>query len=385
MQVIHTVVRGTKHFLKGTATPLASIFGSGFLVIVSVLGASVGPYAFWAMAGICFVAYFVGTVIRHNIIHAQPLLEGGGAKKSTELFEWLSDFALVLAYIISVMLYIRILTSYGLAYFEIDTERNQQVLTTGVILFILFIGTVKGLRSLENLETWALCTTFAIISVLIMMFAVHDLQLIANDEVVLPEVPDATAWHVITVLAGTLIVVQGFETPRYLGEEFDQATRVRASRNSQVIATVIYLGFVGLSLPLLHHLAGEEVKENGLMEIAGVVAVWLPAPLVLAALFSQFSAATADVIAGAGNLQEALRHRVKVRTIYWIICGSAIVLNWYANIIQVLAYASKAFAFYYFIQCLVAYTTASNARRKAFFTLMGALLLFITVFAVPIH
>lgn len=376
---------GVRKFFRGTATPLASIFGSGFLVIVSVLGGAVGPYAFWAMAGICFIAYFVGTVIRHNIIHAEPLIVGGKAKHSTVILEEISDFALVIAYIISVMLYIRILTSYGLAYFEIDTERNQQVLTTGIILFILFIGTIKGLKSLENLEVWALGTTFAIIAVLIAAFAFHDAQLLAGGEITLPDFPEQTAWHVLTVLAGTLIVVQGFETPRYLSESFDSDTRVRASRNSQYIATGIYLLFVGLSTPLLHHLAGEEVKENGLMEIAGIVAVWLPAPLVLAALFSQFSAATADVIAGAGNLQEALRHRLKIRTIYWIICLSAIALNWTANIIEVLVYASKAFAFYYFLQCLVAFTTAANGRRKAFFLVMGAMLLFITVFAVPVH
>ena len=350
-----------------------------------MLGSAVGPYAFFAMAGICFVAYFVGTVIRHNIIHAEPLIEDGSAKKSTIILEEISDFALVIAYIISVMLYIRILTTYGLEFFGADSERNQQVLTTGIILFILFIGTVRGLRSLENLEIWSLLSTFAIISVMIVMFFIHDVKLLLDGNVILPEIPDKTPWVVITVLAGTLIVVQGFETPRYLGESFGMDTRVRASRNSQFIATFIYLGFVGLATPLLHLLVGDEVQENGLMIIASAVAVWLTAPLVLAALFSQFSAATADVIAGSGNLQEALRHKIKVRTIYWIICLAAIALNWSANIIQVLAYASKAFAFYYFVQALVAYTTASNAKRKAFFVLMAAILLFITIFAVPVH
>ena len=37
----------TKKLFSATATPLASIFGSGFLVIVPILNGAVGPYAWW--------------------------------------------------------------------------------------------------------------------------------------------------------------------------------------------------------------------------------------------------------------------------------------------------------------------------------------------------
>ena len=58
---------GTKKIFSATATPLASIFGSGFLVIVPILNGAVGPYSLIAMAGICGLAYGVGCVIRYNI------------------------------------------------------------------------------------------------------------------------------------------------------------------------------------------------------------------------------------------------------------------------------------------------------------------------------
>jgi len=44
-----------KKLLSATATPLASIFGSGFLVIVPILAGAVGPYAWLAMACVCFL------------------------------------------------------------------------------------------------------------------------------------------------------------------------------------------------------------------------------------------------------------------------------------------------------------------------------------------
>ncbi|HJZ79817.1 MAG TPA: hypothetical protein VKD91_05710, partial [Pyrinomonadaceae bacterium] len=63
-----------KHLRHARATPLASIFGSGFLVIVPILNGAVGPYSIVAMACVCTLAYAMGSVIRFNIRHAEPLL-----------------------------------------------------------------------------------------------------------------------------------------------------------------------------------------------------------------------------------------------------------------------------------------------------------------------
>lgn len=45
-----------RKLFSATATPLASIFGSGFLVIVPILANAVGPYAWLAMTGVCVLA-----------------------------------------------------------------------------------------------------------------------------------------------------------------------------------------------------------------------------------------------------------------------------------------------------------------------------------------
>ena len=60
--------------VDATSTPLASIFGSRFLVIVPILAGAVGLYSVVAMAGVCALAYAVGSVIRYNINHAEPVL-----------------------------------------------------------------------------------------------------------------------------------------------------------------------------------------------------------------------------------------------------------------------------------------------------------------------
>ena len=87
-----------------TVTPLASIFGSGFLVIAAILSAAVGRYAVFAMAGICVLAYAIGAVMRHNIRNVEPLLFNRKLPAWPTRLELISDFALVMAYVISVTL-----------------------------------------------------------------------------------------------------------------------------------------------------------------------------------------------------------------------------------------------------------------------------------------
>ena len=59
---------------KATITPLASIFGSGFLIILPILAGAVGTYSVYAMAAVCLLAYAIGSVIRFNIKNAEPVL-----------------------------------------------------------------------------------------------------------------------------------------------------------------------------------------------------------------------------------------------------------------------------------------------------------------------
>ena len=93
--------KSQKSVIDATSTPLASIFGSGFLVIVPILAGAVGEYSVMAMAAVCAFAYAVGSVIRFNIRQAEPVL-ADKPPESTLSLERASDLALVGAYIISV-------------------------------------------------------------------------------------------------------------------------------------------------------------------------------------------------------------------------------------------------------------------------------------------
>ena len=372
----------TKTLMRATSTPLASIFGSGFLIIVPILAGVVGELSVFAMAGVCALAYAVGSVIRFNIRNAEPVL-ADKPPTSTLSLERTSDLALVAAYIVSVCLYLHILSSFVLGGFGIDNEVREDLLTTAVIVLIMVIGMTKGLKPLEFLEQWALYITLVIILALFVGFGLYDASAWQSAAgLTMPDMPQQSLWAIITVVAGTLIVVQGFETPRYLGATFDTETRVKSSRWSQIISTGVYLVFIALATPILHEL-NAKYDDNSLIELTKIAAGVLLVPLIGAAALSQFSAAVADTMTATGNLEETTHGHVKARFAYILIGGGAIMLCWSANTLQITALASRAFAFYYLMQCLVAITVSKSTAQRVGMVVVAAVLAFIAVFAVP--
>jgi hypothetical protein len=371
-----------KALVNATSTPLSSIFGSGFLIIVPILAGAVGSYSVLAMAGVCALAYAVGSVIRFNIKHVEPVLAGTPGEATLSL-ERCSDFALVLAYVISVCLYLHILSAFVLGGFHADTELNENLMTTAIIAIITAIGITKGLKVLGVLEQWGLYVTLLIIVLLIFGFARYDWTVWQSASgITLVKALKHTPWEVLTIVAGTLIVVQGFETTRYLGSSFDAEVRVRASRWSQIISTAVYLVFVAVALPVVHTLNGK-YDDNSLIALVGVAAGVLAVPLIVAAALSQFSAAVADTLAATGNMQETTHGHLKSKWGCILVGGGAIALSWSATTIEIIALASRAFAFYYMLQCLVAISVSKSTAQRAGMAVLAAALGFITLFAVP--
>ncbi len=364
------------------STPLASIFGSGFLVVVPVLASAVGPYALPAMIVVALVAFLIGGIVRHNILCAEPVL-ARGARPYTLFAERVSDLALVVAYVVSVCLYVHILSAFVLAGFELDTEFNKSLLTTIIIGVITLIGLLGGLKPLERLERGALYITLVILALLLVMFAIYDInQYAASKQFTLPEMPDRNLWEITTIVAGTLIIVQGFETTRYLGAHFDAPTRIRAARWAQYFSLAIYILFVALAQPIVPVLSGD-YGDNSLITLAAAASMILPLPLIIAAGLSQFSAAVADTVAAAENIRETSGQRFTTRWGYLVVGVTAMILSWSGSTFEIIALASRAFAFYYLLQCIVAFSVCRNIRERSLFVLIGVILSFVLIFAVP--
>ncbi|MBO6824969.1 MAG: hypothetical protein JJ879_02105 [Sneathiella sp.] len=377
-------------FWRATVTPLASIIGSGFLIAAPVLGEAMGPWTPAAMIGIILLAYLIGGVIRYNIRYAEPLLAQKGPKtRLIRSVEFVSNLAVFSAYLISVAFYLRVMSAFILRSFDMDTEFNANIMTTVVLGAIAIIGMFRGLKTLEVLEEYSVSIKLAIIAAACLGLGWHMFE--NGDQV--PAVQDvALNMGSIQLLAGMLLMVQGFETSRYLGDEYDADTRIKSMRIAQILAGVIYAGFVFLFMPLLGLVQGQSVNETAIIGILEHVSFILPFMMIVAAAFSQFSAAVADTLSGGGIVREESQNQLPARAGYGVITLGALILIWQINIFEIIAYASRTFAFYYLSQTMVALLVAhktdqgsSKLFRLSGYSALALILLWITIYAIPVE
>ena len=370
-----------------TITPLASIIGSGFLVIAPLLRNIAGPQALLAMIAIAWLAWWIGGVIRYNIRYAVPQPATARKNLDDSLLrgaEKLSAWTLSVAYVISVVFYITLLAAYVLDMTGLKTESNVRWLATAVLVLIGTVGLTRGLKGLEGMETLTVALKLAVITALSAALFWHDLhhpyQLSQAD-------PDLSLADKLRLLAGTLLVIQGFETVRYMGDEYSADERIRGMKLAQIISGGIYLLFIALVMPLLINLPSGQVSETALIHISRDIAWSMPTILVIGAVMAQFSAAVADTAGAGGLMREETGGRLSVRLAYAIITVLAIGLAWTTNIFEIIAFASRAFAAYYFLQSLIAMYIAlqrGQTARSLGFALIALMLLGITLFAKPV-
>lgn len=370
---------------QATVTPLASIIGSGFLVAGPILAHTTGRWATLAMLGLCTIAYLFGSAIRHNITHVEPTLESHPGVLVSGL-ERASELALALAYFISVAYYLNLFAAFGLRLGDIIDPLWIRVLSTVVIGAVGAIGLSGGLDALERLTIGAVSLKLALIGALLTALVVVTAISASNGTFAWPTLQHDSGAHELRILLGLVILVQGFETSRYLGSAYDADTRVRTMRWAQWLSTAIYLVFM---LLITHYFTGELKADGGETAIIDMLkplgALVLPT-IVLMALASQLSAAVADTNGAGGLIAEASSGRLPVNIGHLLTATVAIAITWVADIYQIIAYASKAFLAYYALQSLQAALSAWRLQqrgRAAVFACGSVIALIAVLFALP--
>lgn len=356
---------------RAMTTPLASIIGSGFLVLGPLLDASYGKYAPLVMAGLCLGAYALGSAVRYNIStnHHRSGKLGIVANRMDTAASWTLGFA----YIVSVAYYLNLFGAFGLSLTPLDNRFDAQLLTSAVFALILYVGWTRGFSSLELMEYLSVSVKLAIIAGLLVGMAGYFLGKVQSAELIF-NAPVETGWSGLTLALGLIVTVQGFETSRYLGGTYDASTRIRSMRWAQWLSSLIYMIYI-LLMAYVFERGQLELTETAIVDMMKVVAPILPVLLVGAALAAQFSAAVADTSGSGGLFNELSGGRISERLAYAGLCGVGLLITWTADVFQIIAYASKAFAAYYAIQCAIAAVMAWNRQhrwRTVFFALLFA-------------
>ena len=376
---------------QATLTPLSSIIGSGFLIIAPLLASVVGGYSPLAVTAIVVLAYAIGGVVRFNILHAEPLLHDRKANPAIYKIDLFANFMLSLAYVTAVAFYLSLLSSFLLNYAGFENSPNlERILTTTIIIFIATTGYIRGLGGLEKLETYSMSLQLSIVAALLIGVFVYDYNFIFSERSLVFDYQDRHWIAQASILGGILLVVQGFETSRFLGEKYSAEIRVQTMRRAQIISGVLYVVSVIALMPIVQHIDLENIQIAEIVSATGLAATALPLMLIVAAIMSQFSAAVADTV-GAGCLaSESSSGKLPTNYGYLVVSLFAILLIWTADLLEIIAFASRAFALYYLLQCIVALLTVQHYyERKAYclycthFATVAAIMALILLFAIP--
>lgn len=364
---------------RATLTPLASIIGSGFLVLAPLLLRHFGVHAATMMAALCALAWLVGGAIRHNIA---AIDSGPPDTPGLKRLETLSSWALAFAYVVSVAYYLNLLGAFALARTPWSSTEGARALASAALVVIALLGWRGGLRALEHAEAFTVALKLAVIAGLVAGMALATGHMAAPTGA--PPEP-VNAWDALRLAFGMVITVQGFETSRYLKGAYDAPTRVRTMRLAQGVASVIYVVYVALAARLFDASA-VPASETAIIGMTAGVAAVLPAILVVAALAAQFSAAVADTGGCGGLVNELSGRRVPTRAAYALLAAGAAVLTWSADVFEIISHASRAFALYYALQCALAAARAHRAgqrARAAGFAALALVMAAATVLGIP--
>ncbi len=372
-------------YWRATATPLASIIGSGFLVSVPILRDIVGQWAVIPMIGLLIVAYLIGAAVRDNIAHVEPLMQDGGGAAPLTAAEQLSHLTLSFSYFVSVAYYLVLFATFLLKSFGVADPQIAKLIVTAILLVIAAVGAWRGFHAVEGMEIYAVSTKLAVIAGLLAALALFDVMKVLSAGPGEGSISGHFDLGQLPVLMGLLILVQGFETSRFLGAAYPADLRIRTMKAAQLLSSAIYVAFFLLMIPLM----GSDSQETGVAAIVDIVrpvALVLPLIITLGALASQSSAAMADAIGAGGLLNDITKGRIPVRYTYpWIAAISAIV-TWETDVFSLITLASRCFALYYALQCLVAALSAVHrgARwRASGFGLLMLLCAAIVIFGTP--
>ncbi|MCB1394905.1 MAG: hypothetical protein H6898_03155 [Rhodobacter sp.] len=366
---------------RAMVTPLASIIGSGFLVLAPVLDHAYGMYAPLAMLALCAVAWGFGAAIRFNIaaIGDQP------GTQDAAWAETLASLLLGFAFVVSVAYYLNLLGAFALSLTPWADPTSARAMTTAVYGLILIAGWTGGFKRLESMEYAAVALKLSIIAGLLVALLWFGSGKAATHRLDFTPL-SVGPWQALTLGFGLIVTVQGFETSRYLGRSYDPDTRIRSMKLAQVIATTIYVVYILLTA---YSFAPGDVtlSETAIVDMMGIVSPVLPVVLVVAALAAQFSAAVADTSGSGGLLAEVSANRLKPRQSYAITVAIGLLITWNADVFQIIAYASRAFAAYYAVQAgLAAWRAWPVAPGKAAgFAALAILGVLIVAFGTPVE
>lgn len=370
---------------RAATTPLASIIGSGFLVLGPILAFEYGAAAPLVMIALCAVAFAFGGVIRYQMAQSANLKDAG--LRILGVLDTISSWALAFAYIVSIAYYLNLFGAFAASMVSSASTDHSEHIALTALGVILVIGLTRGFAGLELVEKLVVGLKLVIIAGLLAALAFYFSEHAPQSHIVL-ESASVKGWEGVFIAFGLLVTVQGFETSRYLTATYSVDVAVKSMRLAQIVASLIYIAYIAL---LTYSLKPSEriLSETAIIDMMTVIAPILPGLLLVAALSAQLSAAIADMGGAGGLFSQISKGWLSAKAAYAVITIVAVLVTLSSNIFEIIGYASRAFAAYYALQsaqsAIVAKHVGAPPRTIVFFAALSALGAAIALFGTSVE
>ncbi|KAB1192712.1 hypothetical protein GJR96_04350 [Haloferax sp. MBLA0076] len=375
---------------QATVVPLANIMDIGFVAMTPIIVFIIGLESPLIMFGLCALGYTMGWVMRYNIRKYEPIAGGKGALHNVAR---LGQASLLVASLVNVAYYLQLMGGVIVLLIAVPlgisldpgVSQGSGIAVLSLVALGL-IGLTRGLDQLNNLGEKTTAFNLAAITAIIVGFLAYNVDAVLAGSWALPNYNPPVGTEGLRKILGLFAIVQGFEASRYIGSQYSADLRIKTMRIAQIIATIAFVLFPLTALLLFADYRPDTADPISVVLIATVASPILPWLILLLAVGSQASAAVNAISSRSAVLLELTEGGVEQRFTYPILAIGAIAVVLVTDVLSAVAIASRVFAAFFTIQCVIALVMASRNNQWTRFVgigLVGLAMLTIAIFGLP--
>jgi hypothetical protein len=347
---------------QATVVPLANIMDIGYVAMTPIIVLISGLDAPLTMLGLCALGFAMGWVIRYNIRQYEPVSDEKGRLRDIERT---GQWALIMASLVNVAYYLQLMGAAIFFPFEegtVDAAAVETNIAVGSLVALGVIGFFFGLGRLNRMGQRTTAFNLAAVAAIIVGFLGYNIFVALQGNWSLPDYNPPVTTQSTRQILGFFALVQGFEASRYLTEQYSAELRIATMRNAQIIATVAFVIFPAAALLLIAQVRPDPTPV-GAVQIGSVASPVLPWLVLLLAIGSQASASINAIFSSSNVMVELTNKRIPRRLTFPLLAAGSIVVVIATDVLTSVAAASRVFAVFYVIQCLIALIMARRRRQ----------------------
>ncbi|KTG29391.1 hypothetical protein [Haloferax profundi] len=375
---------------QATVVPLANIMDIGFVAMTPIIVFIIGLESPIVMFGLCALGFAMGWVMRYNIRAFEPV---SGEKGTLHNVARVGQASLLVASLVNVAYYLQLMGGVIVLLIAVPLGINLDPgVSRGSGLAVLslvalgLIGFARGLDQLNNLGNKTTAFNLAAVTAIIVGFLAYNVDVALAGNWALPDYNPPVTSEGLRQILGLFAIVQGFEASRYIGDQYSPDLRIKTMRLAQIIATIAFVLFPLSALLLFAVNSPGTADPIAVVLIAGVASPLLPWLILFLAVGSQASAAVNAISSRSAVMIELTEGGVEQRYTYPILAIGAIAVVLVTDVLSAVAVASRVFAAFFAVQCLIALVMASRENQMVRFVgtgLVGLAMLIIAIFGLP--